>query len=462
MINLDATICAIGTPLGTGAIAVIRINGTQAFNIVSLIFRPSNKSKSVSDIESNTTVHGIIYDEEQIIDEVIIACFRAPRSYTGEDMIEISCHGSLYIQNTLIQLLIRSGAKLAEPGEFTMRAFLNGKLDLSQAEAVADLIVSESKAAHSLAIHQMRGGFSLEIASLRTKLLEFASLIELELDFSDEELEFADRKELLLLIDKIKKVITKLVNSFQLGNVLKNGVPVAIVGKTNVGKSTLLNVLLKEEKAIVSDIHGTTRDSIEEVINIGGVLFRFIDTAGIRQTKDRLESMGIERTFDKISKARIILVLTDLTEVVKEIQSQIQAIPIHDDQQLIVILNKSDLSDDKNILDVKQQLGMNCPVIAISAKKALNIEELHRVLINSIHYDINEHDLVVTNLRHYQALQQASEAIIRVVEGIEYNIGNELVASDLKDVLNYLGEITGEITTNDILVNIFSHFCIGK
>ncbi|MDF1547137.1 MAG: tRNA uridine-5-carboxymethylaminomethyl(34) synthesis GTPase MnmE [Bacteroidales bacterium] len=461
------TICAIATPAGHGAISVIRVSGTDAIIVGDKIFSSINKGKKLKTQKSGTLHFGMIVDDNEIVDEVIISVYKSPNSYTGEDAIEISCHGSVYIQQRVLQLLLKNDIKLALPGEFTQRAFLNGKMDLSQAEAVADLIASSSAASHKIAINQIRGGFSEELNLLRDKLIEFISLIELELDFSEEDVEFADRNRLQELLSNIKLKIKKLIFSFKLGNVIKNGVPVAIIGEPNVGKSTLLNALFNEEKAIVSEIAGTTRDAIEDVLNIEGVLFRFIDTAGLRKTTDIIESLGIEKTAQKIKQADLILLMVEATNNWQHISNQIKyTIDDYniDDQQLIVLINKI----DKNPIEASSIEGLQASFpkisfIQASAKNKTNIEELTSILKKT--YDIHsigENDIIVSNLRHYEALQQAFEALGRVEEGIKNEITGDFLAMDIRQVLHYIGEITGQISTDDILGNIFKNFCIGK
>lgn len=460
----NTTICAIATAPGNGAIAVVRLSGSDAVSIADKLFISPTKKK-LADQQPNTIHFGRLIHQNHVIDEVLISLFKAPHSYTGEDVVEISCHGSIYIQQQILQYLTQLGAVLAQPGEFTLRAFLNGKMDLSQAEAVADLIASESKAAHKMAMDQMKGGFSNEIAALRTQLLNFCSLIELELDFSEEDVEFANRDDLKNLVLGIQKVIEHLVNSFSLGNVIKNGVPVTIVGKPNVGKSTLLNTLLQEEKAIVSEIAGTTRDTIEDVINIEGVRFRFIDTAGIRHTTDTIESMGIERTFSKISSAALVLLLVDACETAENIRQQITNLNLTTEQHLIVIVNKIDLYNEHETI---QKFGGKdafdpYPVLFLSAKHHIHTDELHRLLLNTVQSDkLNSNDVVISNVRHYEALKNALEASQRANSGLETHLPSDLVSQDIREILHHLGQITGEITTDEILGNIFSKFCIGK
>ena len=460
--NQDS-ICAIATAQG-GAIGCIRVSGPEAIEITSCIFTPAATNRELGDSKPYTLTFGRIYDGSEVIDEVLVSLFRAPHSYTGENSTEITCHGSAYILQKVLQLLIKNGCRMAAPGEYTQRAFLNGKMDLSQAEAVADLIASSSAATHRLAMSQMRGGFSKELATLRDQLLHFTSLIELELDFSDhEELEFADRSELCQLANNIEKVIARLVNSFNVGNAIKNGVPVAIIGETNAGKSTLLNVLLNEDKAIVSDIHGTTRDIIEDTVNIGGITFRFIDTAGIRETSDTIESLGIERTFQKLDQAEIVLWMIDATNAQAQItQLAGQLLPRCERKQLILVYNKADLVD--NIQNsIPDNFPDNVQSITLSAKKREHIEELQRMLITSAHLPtITQNDVIVTNVRHYEALNNALEAIHRVQEGLTNNISGDFISQDIRECIFHLSDIAGEVTNDMVLQNIFQHFCIGK
>jgi len=457
------TICAIATAQG-GAIGCIRVSGPEAIEITSCIFTPAATNRELGDSKPYTLTFGRIYDGSEVIDEVLVSLFRAPHSYTGENSTEITCHGSAYILQKVLQLLIKNGCRMAAPGEYTQRAFLNGKMDLSQAEAVADLIASSSAATHRLAMSQMRGGFSKELATLRDQLLHFTSLIELELDFSDhEELEFADRSELCQLANNIEKVIARLVNSFNVGNAIKNGVPVAIIGETNAGKSTLLNVLLNEDKAIVSDIHGTTRDIIEDTVNIGGITFRFIDTAGIRETSDTIESLGIERTFQKLDQAEIVLWMIDATNAQAQItQLAGQLLPRCERKQLILVYNKADLVD--NIQNsIPDNFPDNVQSITLSAKKREHIEELQRMLITSAHLPtITQNDVIVTNVRHYEALNNALEAIHRVQEGLTNNISGDFISQDIRECIFFISDIAGEVTNDMVLQNIFQHFCIGK
>ncbi|MCU4165617.1 tRNA uridine-5-carboxymethylaminomethyl(34) synthesis GTPase MnmE [Carboxylicivirga caseinilyticus] len=468
--QFNDTICAISTAQGMGAIAVIRLSGPKSFSICQDIFEPAKEGKVLANQKANTIHFGTIKDEETSIDEVLISLFKDPHSFTGEDITEIACHGSPYIQQQILQLLIRHGARLAKPGEFTQRAFLNGKMDLSQAEAVADLIASRSEAARRVALQQMRGGFSNELINLRAQLLNFISLVELELDFSEEDVEFANRDELTKLVTNISTLLTKLIKSFSLGNVIKNGIPVAIVGHTNAGKSTLLNTLLQEEKAIVSDIHGTTRDVIEDTINIEGITFRFIDTAGIRDTADKIESLGIERTYNKISKAQIVLLMLDVNDPDDKIHEAIDNVKsrMNESQQLIVVVNKTDLLEDIVVenrfheTSFRELTGTDA-IVPISAKLHTNIDELTSELLKTVNLTALDNDeVIVTNARHYEALQNSYEAILRVSEGLSSGISGDFLAQDIREVLHYLGEITGQINTDEILGNIFKNFCIGK
>ena len=463
----ESTICALATP-GSGAIAVLRISGPDSIAIVEKLFHPVTEGKVLVKQPPNTIHFGTIQDGDKEVDEVLVSLFKAPHSYTGEDSIEISCHGSPYIQQKILELLVAQGARPARAGEFTQRAFLNGKMDLSQAEAVADLIAAESEGAHRVALQQLRGGFSDKLKTLRDRLLHFISMIELELDFSEEDVEFADRKELVTLVDEIASLIGELVSSFQLGNVLKNGVPVAIIGRPNVGKSTLLNAILNEERAIVSDIEGTTRDSIEDTINLEGITFRFIDTAGLRETADTIENLGIRRTYQKIDQSSIVLLLTEASDDPDIIQRSIQAIRkqlSEGDKQLVVVLNKSDRISETQLQDLEKGIPLqdNEKIISISAEKRENIQGLTGLLLDIVNIgNIKHQDVVISNIRHYNALKSAAESLTRVSEGLSSALPSDLLAQDIREALHYLGEITGEVTTDEILGNIFKNFCIGK
>lgn len=461
------TICAIATAQG-GAIGSIRVSGPEAITITSRIFTPAKSGKLLSEQKPYTLTFGRIYNGEEMIDEVLVSLFRAPHSYTGEDSTEITCHGSSYILQQVMQLLIKNGCRMAQPGEYTQRAFLNGKMDLSQAEAVADLIASSSAATHRLALSQMRGGFSEELTTLREKLLNFTSMIELELDFSEEDVEFADRSALRRLADEIEEVIARLANSFSVGNVIKNGVPVAIIGETNAGKSTLLNVLLNEDKAIVSDIHGTTRDVIEDTVNIGGITFRFIDTAGIRETSDTIESLGIERTFQKLDQAEIVLWMIDSADAISQLTLLSDKIlPRCEHKQLILVFNKVELINEtqKNELasQFSEHIGSEIESIFISAKQRLHTDELQQRLVAAAHLPtVTQNDVIVTNIRHYEALTRALDAIHRVQEGLDVNISGDFLSQDIRECIFHLSDIAGEVTNDMVLQNIFAHFCIGK
>lgn len=466
MISQD-TIVALATPSGAGAIAIIRVSGKEALTISQSVFE-SISGKDILKQKTHTIHLGHITDGPKVYDQVLLSIFKGPNSYTGENVVEISCHGSTYIQQQIIQLLLRKGCKMAEPGEFTLRAFINGKLDLSQAEAVADLISSENEASHQIAMQQMRGGFSNEIAKLREELLNFASLIELELDFAEEDVEFADRTQFNELLDRIEFVLKRLIDSFAVGNVIKNGIPVAIVGEPNVGKSTLLNALLNEERAIVSEIAGTTRDTIEDELVINGIGFRFIDTAGIRETKDIVESIGIKKTFEKIEQAQVVVYLLDSSlqftenaDSLKQIQIEIEKIknqfPL---KPLVIIGNKADKLSENQLQKLKSEIP---EILLISAKENLHIEDLKNQLMSFVNTGaLRNNETIVTNLRHYDSLLKAFEEIQKVKFGIATNISSDLMAIDIRQALYYFGEITGQVTNDELLGNIFANFCIGK
>jgi tRNA modification GTPase len=464
--KFHSTICAVSTPAGQGGIAVIRVSGSEAIAICSRIFVPARKTKTLEKQKPYTLNHGKIVSGADILDETIVAVFHAPHSFTGEDTIEITCHGSVYIQQEILKLLLANGCSLAAPGEFTQRAFLNGKMDLSQAEAVADLIASSSAVSHRVAMNQMRGGFSKELQQLRSQLLHFISLIELELDFGEEQVEFADRTQLIQLSEDIKTAIGRMVHSFSWGNAVKNGIPVAIVGETNAGKSTLLNLLLHDEKAIVSEIHGTTRDTIEDVFNIGGISFRFIDTAGIRATDDKIETLGVKRTFQKIDQASIVVWMIDTTHFNKEIEYIADKIvPKTKNKKLIIVFNKIDKisAEEQAILEEEFLPQVPAERIYLSAKYGKNTEKLENALLKTADLpEIGANDVVVTNLRHYEALTRAHHSINRVIKGLQDQLSGDFLAQDIRECIHYLGEITGEISTDEILVNIFRNFCIGK
>ena len=467
ILNTD-TICAIATSHGMGAIAVVRVSGVSSFPIVRQIFKRNGNPVDMEKLVSHKAYYGHIVDNGALIDEVIVTFFKGPHSFTGEDSVEISVHGSVFIQQKLLQVLIAHGCRMAEAGEFTRRAFVNRKFDLAQAEAIADLISSESEAAHRVAINQLKGGFSKELQVLRSKLLEMTSLVELELDFSEEDVEFADRSQLKALLQEILGKVNKLKDSFRLGNAIKNGIPVAIVGQTNTGKSTLLNALLGEDRAIVSDIAGTTRDTIEETLNINGILYRFIDTAGLRATDETIEKIGIERSYKKIAEANVVIGMLDATTnyesmllSANEIRSKVD----FGHQQLILCINKVDTLADQGeatLGQLRQDLDNDdILVICISAKHKFGLNDLYNTLKHSqplAHPD----STLVTNVRHYEALVRANDSLERVQQGLEMNIPTDLVSQDLRQALYHLGSITGEITTDEVLGSIFSRFCIGK
>ncbi|WP_262732904.1 tRNA uridine-5-carboxymethylaminomethyl(34) synthesis GTPase MnmE [Gaetbulibacter sp. NE] len=458
------TIVALATPSGSGAIAIIRLSGKDAIAIADSCFQSVKDNKSLKDQATHTIHLGHIVEDKRVYDEVLVSVFKNPNSYTGEDVVEVSCHGSAYIQQEIIQLFLRKGCRMANAGEFTLRAFLNGKLDLSQAEAVADLIASDNEASHQIAMQQMRGGFSSEIAKLREELLNFASLIELELDFAEEDVEFADRTQFKSLVDRIVFVLKRLIDSFAVGNVIKNGIPVAIVGEPNVGKSTLLNALLNEERAIVSDIAGTTRDTIEDELSIGGIGFRFIDTAGIRETEDVVESIGIKKTFEKIEQSQVTIYLFDSTKGIADLKSiQIELEKIknkYPQKPLLIIANKIDLLDDSQLATLQQQIE---DVQLLSAKTGFGVKQLTDSLLNLINTGaLRNNETIVTNTRHYDALLKAFEEVQKVKYGLDSGLSGDLLAIDIRQTLYHFGEITGEITNDDLLGNIFANFCIGK
>ena len=458
---MDDTIMAMATPAGSGAISVIRISGTMAFGIADGIFRPKS-GKKVSAAGSHTIHFGDLMEDGQVLDEVLVSVFRNPNSFTGEDSVEISCHGSPFIQKRILNLLGKQGCRMARPGEYSLRAYLNRKMDLSQAEAVGDLIASSTEAAHRVALHQMRGGFSNDLKQLREELLHFASLIELELDFSEEDVAFADRSEMIELINRIRTEIERLIGSFELGNVIKEGVQVAIIGEPNAGKSTLLNALLNEERAIVSDIAGTTRDTVEDELVIDGIRFRFIDTAGIRHTTDAIETLGIERTMKKTEQADVVLFLFDASAYgTQQLSTELAALRSEQpdiDDRLILIANKS----DKTRMDPRAEFHDH-QVLPVSAKHLSGIDDIKTALAIKMRInELQEDQTIVTNERHIEALRLAGESLLEVLKGFENGTPSDLIAIDIRKALGHLGEITGEITTDDLLGNIFSRFCIGK
>lgn len=470
MISQD-TIVALASPSGAGAIAVIRISGENALTIATQVFQ-SVSGKDIAQQKTHTIHLGHITEDNKVYDQVLLSIFKGPNSYTGEDVIEISCHGSTFIQQQIIQLLLRKGCKMAKAGEFTLRSFLNGKMDLSQAEAVADLISSDNEASHQIAMQQMRGGFSSEISKLREELLNFASLIELELDFAEEDVEFADRTQFYDLLNRIEFVLKRLLDSFAVGNVIKNGIPVAIVGEPNVGKSTLLNALLNEERAIVSEIAGTTRDTIEDELVIGGIAFRFIDTAGIRETKDVVESIGIRKTFEKMEQAQVVLYLVDgcqltvdgkLDDLLLEIGKTKNQFPL---KPILFIINKKDLISSENLAVIDKKLATNnqqLTTIYISAKEKQGVDELKNQLLSFVNTGaLRNNETIITNTRHYDSLHKALEEIWKIKFGLNSGIPSDLMAIDIRQALYYFGEITGEVTNDELLGNIFANFCIGK
>lgn len=453
MMFTNDTIIALSTPPGSGAIGVIRLSGPEAISLTNSVFSGKDLAK-----QATHTLHfGLIKDGEVVVDEVVVSLFVGPKSYTKEHVVEISCHGSNYIIQQIISLLIRKGARAAKPGEFTLRAFLNGAFDLSQAEAVADLIASDSKASHEVAMQQMRGGFSNELKDLREQLIHFASMIELELDFAEEDVEFANRDQLRNLVQRINKVLQRLIHSFEVGNVIKNGVPVVIAGKPNVGKSTLLNALLNEERAIVSDVAGTTRDTIEDEININGVVFRFIDTAGIRETADVIEAKGVERSLEKMKQAKLIIYMVDAQEEQGQVLKQLQDLSQQQTPYLFIV-NKSEL-----LTAEQKAFYLEHGALLISAKTKQGMEVLENALLEKVNLShINTSETLVTNIRHVEALKQTQNSLDRVLENIDNPVTSDFLAMDIKQALHYLGEITGTVTTDDLLENIFTKFCIGK
>lgn len=464
-INTNDAICAIATASGMGAIAVVRLSGQRCHEIALSIFNSRTRNLDKSSIVPNKAYFGDLVDGTDVVDEAIVTFFASPHSYTGEDSVEISCHGSVYIQQKVLEILIARGSRLAGPGEFSRRAFLNNKLDLAQAEAVADLIASQSEASHKIAVNQLKGGFSKELRDIRSRLLDITSLLELELDFSEEDVEFADRTQLLELIEEAISHIGRLTESFRLGNAIKNGIPVTIAGETNTGKSTLLNAILGEERAIVSDIEGTTRDTVEETFNIFGTLYRFIDTAGIRQATEEIERIGIERTFKKMEEADVILGMIDMTKGLEKAISAIRLIVSKVDRQqqtLIVLCNKRDVARDfpcERLLSEFEDI----PIEFVSAKDNDDVERIKRFIFNnsSLH-SFGANETLVTNMRHYESLRRSKENLEQVREGIMVGLSADLLSQDLRQALFYLGSITGEITNDEVLGNIFGRFCVGK
>jgi len=462
-IPTNDTICALSTPPGTGAIAIIRISGPRTYKVCEEIFHPFEKSFNFQNVKSHSIHLGSINEGDKLLDEVLISIFRAPHSYTGEDVIEISCHGSAYIQQKVLELLLRKDLRLARPGEFTLRAFLNGKFDLSQAEAVADLIASRSSSSHDLAIRQMRGGFSKKIRDLRQKLVDFSSLIELELDFGEEDVEFASRPDLKTLLENIQTEISTLLKSFSLGNVLKNGIPVAIIGKPNVGKSTILNAILNEERAIVSDFPGTTRDTVEDTIVIGGYSFRFIDTAGLRAAENKIESIGIEKTWEKMHEASVILYVFDVREDsfsdVMLALEEFKELRENKSKRFILIGNKT---DKLKVLPRGFKQFVEYETVFVSGKRKENIHLIAESLLKTIQQADISNEVIISNTRHFEALQKISSALTEIFTGLTNNLSPDLLTIDIRNALYHLGVITGEITTEELLGNIFSKFCIGK
>lgn len=467
--SIEDTICALATPPGLSAIGIIRVSGNKSFSVCEKFFTPRNRQIRLTSADSHTIHLGDFVIGMEILDEVLVSVFKQPHSYTGEDSVEISCHGSAYIEQKILEALIDSGLRMARPGEFTMRAFLNGKFDLSQAEAVADLIASHSKTSHDLAFNQMRGLFSNRIKELRKQLLDFTSLIELELDFSGEDVEFANREDFKKLLTTMHTEISALINSFSIGNVLKKGIPVAIIGQPNVGKSTLLNAILNEERAIVSEIPGTTRDAIEDTIVINGISFRFIDTAGLRDSGDIIENMGIEKTYEKIDQAKIILFvfdvsLTGYTEIgpaIDEMKEHFSHLPeeVLKGKKIILIANKTDLLVEAP-KGFRSLVEMEC--LFVSAKRKENINLIIDSLSNYVETETVTDNAMVSSVRHYEALAKTKDSLENIMTGLNQNISSDLIAIDIRQALHHLGEITGEITTNEVLENIFSKFCIGK